>query len=129
MKTSKKREVDNPNSGLQKGRQVVTLKVLGWIREGLSRMEILQKLQEELEYSYVASVGYYTRASEELRISIEEDLEIESGKILETYYTLYQKCVTYKEFGVAAKVLENISKLRGLYDDRVRVDAEIQVKF
>lgn len=95
------------------------------IKEGYTRLSILEFLSKELGYSLSFSYALYADASKEIDQRSIQNFGKDLKEDIERFENLYQKAMKDKNMKEAREVLKEISKLKGHYVERVELNGQI----
>lgn len=107
----------------------VLKQILEWVREGNTRVQIMELCLKEWEMKLSTANLYYYRALDLLKCTEPEDVQREVAKLEEMYLDLYKRARERKDYNTARLVLENVSKLKGLNVEKVQHEMEIKIEF
>ena len=97
-------------------------------KRGYSKAKTIQTLQARWQISNQRCYIYINEAMEALKETYQDDLEDVRKKQLEKLQQLYDNCVEHNKQKEAIMALEQINKLKGLYEEKTQVTIN-EIKF
>ncbi len=111
-------------------RKEVAAQMLKWVKEGYTKSEIFELLEEEYQYrKLTVKQAVWTFMSKALTINKLEDMQ-EAVNLLEAQYMdLYRTARLRNDLTTARQILSDISRMKGLLEERYKIQTEIKIEF
>lgn len=104
--------------------------ILGLIRKGYSRAQIIEELMDRWEVSDDSINNYYNAAIDYLgELSLGEDIGKVKKKQIERLEAQMKACIDRGNYTNAARYNDMINKINGLYTENQNVNIDGEIKF
>lgn len=104
--------------------------ILGLIRKGFSRAQIVEELTDRWDVCVNSINSYYNDALEYLgELSLGEDIGKVKKKQLERLEAQMKECIERHNYTNAARYNDMINKINGLYTENQNINLDGEIKF
>lgn len=104
--------------------------ILGLIRKGFSRAQIVEELTDRWDVCVNSINSYYNDAIEYLgELSLGEDIGKVKKKQLERLEAQMKECIERHNYTNAARYNDMINKINGLYTENQNINLDGEIKF
>lgn len=104
--------------------------ILGLIRRGYSRAQVVEELSDRWDISDNSIINYYNDALEYLgELSLGEDIGKVKKKQIERLEAQMKACIDRGNYTNAARYNDMLNKINGLYTENQNINIDGEIKF